>query len=83
MEELKDYLSFKLTYSLNNLENELFKDYDLSNDMQDQVINFMDEVKDKLREVSLRMVLKISDLRKMEPNNWQSLARTTCMKGAI
>ena len=38
---------------------------------------------ERLREVSLRMVLKISDLKKMEPKNWQSLARTTCMKGAI
>ena len=58
---------------------ELFKDYDLSNDMQDQVINFMDEVKDKLREVSLRMALKIADLTKVSPN-WKELAENTVMR---
>jgi len=58
---------------------ELFKDYDMSKDMQDQVINYMDEVKDKLREVSLRMALKIADLTKVSPN-WKELAENTVMR---
>ena len=58
---------------------ELFKDYDMSQDAQDQVINFMDEVKDKLREVSLRMALKIADLTKVSPN-WKELAENTVMR---
>lgn len=33
-----------------------------------------------LRELSLRMVLKISDLRKNFPTSWQSMAKTTVMK---
>jgi len=28
----------------------------------------------------LRMVLKLADLRKSFPSNWQAMARTTCMK---
>ena len=58
---------------------ELFKDYDMSKDQQDQVINYMDEVKDKLREVSLRMALKIADLTKVSPN-WKELAENTVMR---
>jgi hypothetical protein len=58
---------------------ELFKDYDMSQDAQDQVINFMDEVKDKLREVSLRMALKIADLTKVS-TNWKELAENTVMR---
>ena len=48
-----------------------------------EIINFMLDNAAILREISLRMVLKISDLRKMDPANWQALARTTCMKGHI
>jgi hypothetical protein len=58
---------------------ELFKDYDLSKEMQGEVIAFMDTVKDKLREVSLRMALKIADLTKVSPN-WKQLAENTVMR---
>jgi hypothetical protein len=36
----------------------------------------------RLREMSLRMAIKIADLRKSFPNNWKRMAETTCMKGA-
>ena len=58
---------------------ELFKDYDLSKQMEGEVIAFMDTVKDKLREVSLRMALKIADLTKVSPN-WKQLAENTVMR---
>lgn len=48
-----------------------------------EIVDFMIENTERLREISLRMVLKISDLRKMDSENWKSLARTTCMKGVI
>ena len=48
-----------------------------------EVVAFMTEHQDIVREISLRMVLKIADLRKMDPSNWQKLAKTTCMSGAI
>jgi hypothetical protein len=44
------------------------------------VLEFIDKNKDRLRELSLRMVLKISDLRKAFPNSWMAMAQTTCMK---
>jgi len=50
--------------------------------VQDDIIDFMLTNKDRLRELSLRMALKIADLRKMSVLNWKRLAETTCMKSA-
>jgi hypothetical protein len=33
-----------------------------------------------LREISLRMVLKIADLWKMKPDGYKQLAESTCMR---
>ena len=60
----------------------LFADYDFEPCVQDEIIEFMDTNKDRLREVSLRMAIKIADLRKMSVTNWKRLTETTCMKGA-
>lgn len=61
---------------------ELFEDYDFDQCAQDEIIDFMDENKNKLREMSLRMATKIADLRKSFPFRWKALAQTTCMKPA-
>jgi hypothetical protein len=47
-----------------------------------EVLEFINQNKGALRELSLRMVLKIADLRKAFQKNWQAMARTTCMKRA-
>jgi hypothetical protein len=60
----------------------LFADYDFEPAVQDDIISFMDDNKTRLREVSLRMALKIADLRKLSVLNWKRLAETTCMKVA-
>jgi hypothetical protein len=60
----------------------LFVDYDFDKQQQDTIIEYMWDNCNKLREISLRMVLKIADLVKISPNNWKELARTTCMKNA-
>jgi hypothetical protein len=60
----------------------LFADYDFEPAVQDDIIEFMDANKGRLREVSLRMALKIADLRKLSVLNWKRLAETTCMKAA-
>ncbi len=60
----------------------LFADYDFDPAVQDDIIDFMHTNKDRLRELSLRMALKIADLRKMSVVNWKRLAETTCMKSA-
>jgi hypothetical protein len=60
----------------------LFADYDFAPEVQDDIIDFMDANQNRLREVSLRMAIKIADLRKMSVMNWKRLAETTCMKSA-
>jgi len=60
----------------------LFQDYEFEEAVQEDIIEFMHTNKDRLREVSLRMALKIADLRKMSVLNWKRLAETTCMKVA-
>lgn len=60
-------------------DSNLFSDRMLTEEQGDMVIDFMEENKDKLREVSLRMALKIADLMKVSPSNWENLAKATCM----
>jgi predicted AAA+ superfamily ATPase len=60
----------------------LFADYDFDEVTQDDIINFMNDNQNRLREMSLRMAIKIADLRKSFPANWKRMAETTCMKSA-
>ena len=59
---------------------DLFKDYNMSKDLETEVINFIADNCNKFREVSLRMALKVADLAKISPSNWKILAESTCMK---
>ena len=54
--------------------------YEFEPEVKDELITFVETNADKLRELSLRMVLKLADLRKGFPKSWQSMAKTTCMK---
>jgi hypothetical protein len=54
--------------------------YEFEDCVKDEIVAFIDENKTKLRELSLRMVLKIADLRKSFPTSWKAMAKTTCMK---
>ena len=54
--------------------------YNFENGEEDEVIQFIDDQKAKLRELSLRTVLKIADLRKSFPTNWKNMAEVTVMK---
>ena len=64
------------------LKGELFADYDFSQEQGDEVIAFMETNQNRLREISLRMALKIADLTKVSAENWKALAATTCMKNS-
>ena len=59
---------------------ELFADFDFDQLDQDLIIDFMTDNQTKLREVSLRMAIKIAQLKKSFPLKWAALAKTTCMK---
>ena len=57
----------------------MLKDYGFSKEFEKEIVDFMHENAQRLREISLRMVLKIADLAKMNFDNWKGLARSTCM----
>lgn len=52
----------------------------LSGMEQHEVIEFVKKNKDNLRELSLRIVLKIAAMRKSETHDWEKMARITCCK---
>jgi replicative DNA helicase len=54
--------------------------YDLDDVQKQEVVDFIADNKDKMRELSLRMVIKVADLRAAMPDKWQSVAALTCMK---
>jgi len=63
---------------------ELFKNYSKINlEAGMEIISFMEEHKDNLREMSLRMALKIADLRSISEERWKFLASNTCMKNSF
>ena len=58
----------------------MLDDYDFSEEDKLMLIDFIDDNKKKLRELSLRMVLKLADLKKSMPGNWRAVAEVTCMR---
>jgi len=60
----------------------LFRDYGFEFDEGDQVLQFMWDNKARLRELSMRMALKIADLVKVNSANWRALAESTVMRRA-
>ena len=62
-------------------EGGLFREYKFENGEDKMIFDFMEENAHKLREVSMRMALKIADLFKIQKNdNWKMLAESTCMR---
>ena len=59
---------------------QLFEDMGIGEIGQEIIIDFLDTNKNKMREMSLRMAIKVAQLYKSFPMNWESLAKTTCMK---
>jgi ATPase family associated with various cellular activities (AAA) len=58
----------------------LFENMDLDKEAETEVIEFLEEHKNTLREVSLRMAIKIAQLRKSFTLRWKDMAKVTCMK---
>jgi hypothetical protein len=56
--------------------------YEFDSKVKAELVEFVVSNQDKLRELSLRMVLKLADLRKSFPKSWVAMAKTTCMKRA-
>ena len=60
----------------------MLNEYQLSDEVKDEIIDFCDINKKRLRELSLRTVLKVADLAKAFPNKWEAMAENTVMSRA-
>jgi len=59
----------------------LWQDYAFSQQEENEILDYINEHKNKFREMSLRLALKIADLKKTFPGDrWKTLAKTTVMK---
>jgi len=57
----------------------MLEHYNFSEDEKDEVVEFLDDNKSRLRELSLRTVLKVADLRKSFKDRWKDMANVTVM----
>ena len=55
--------------------------YDYDTATVEELLQFVVDNAARMRELSLRTVLKVADLRKSFPDKWKSVAEVTCMRG--
>jgi hypothetical protein len=64
------------------VEDGMLDSYEFEPVVKDEVVDFIVENRAKMRELSLRTVLKVADLRKSFATNWKNMAEVTVMKAA-
>ena len=62
------------------VEDGMLRDYNFEPEEQDEIMEFIESNKKQLRELSLRTVLKLADLKKSFKDRWQDYAVVTCIK---
>ncbi len=58
----------------------MLDDYNLSDDDKEEIIQYIDTNKKKLRELSLRTVLKVADLHRSFRSSWKEIADMTVLR---
>jgi len=58
----------------------MLKPYGLGDHIEQEIVQYIFDNADHMRELSLRMVKKIADFRKALPNAWEEFTETTCLK---
>jgi len=58
----------------------MLDEYQLGEGVVDEIVEFCESNKARLRELSLRTVLKVADLAKAFPTKWEAMAENTVMK---
>jgi DNA-binding NarL/FixJ family response regulator len=61
-------------------EDGMLETYDFENDEKTEIVDYIVENRAKMRELSLRTVLKVADLRKSFPMSWRQMAEVTVQK---
>jgi hypothetical protein len=60
----------------------MLKEYQFSKEEEQEILDYIFDNKDRMREISLRMVCKVADLKKSMSAKWQAMVQATCMKRA-
>jgi hypothetical protein len=58
----------------------MLEDYEFTDAQTAEIVDFIEANRMRMRELSLRMVLKVADLRKSMPERWQRVAELSCMR---
>lgn len=62
------------------LEKGMLREYGLSMQQEREIMDFIEKHSDTIRELSLRMVVKIANIMRARPTKWQMLAKVYCVK---
>ena len=60
----------------------MLDDYEMPQERKDDVVEFIDEKRNRLRELSLRTVLRCADLAKSFTSTWRDYAATTVLRAS-
>jgi uncharacterized protein YfkK (UPF0435 family) len=58
----------------------MLNDYEFDDATVQEIVDYITVNAKRMRELSLRMVLKVADLRKSMPKQWQRVAELSCMR---
>ena len=60
----------------------MLDEYNIEDWAKQEVVDFISTNAKRMRELSLRMVLKVADIRVSMPHNWKAVVEVTCMRNA-
>jgi hypothetical protein len=60
----------------------MLDDYELEDYQKLEVVDFVVANAERMRELSLRMVLKVADIRVSMPDKWKAVVEVTCMRSS-
>jgi hypothetical protein len=60
----------------------MLDDYEIDDWAKTEVVDFISANAKRMRELSLRMVLKVADIRVSMPHNWKAVVEVTCMRNS-
>jgi hypothetical protein len=60
----------------------MLDEYELEDWAKMEVVDFVRDNAARFRELSLRMVLKVADIRVSMPDKWKAVVEVTCMRGS-
>jgi hypothetical protein len=61
-------------------DHKMLERYNFTATEEQDLIQFIQDNKSKISELSLRMVLKLCDLKRSFPDNWKNMSKVTCFK---